>query len=262
MNLTNIVDWEHGAPQWSAVLSAYHCRDPALGEESALWPIYGPIVQSALENRPFIVGQIGQSLDGRIATVTNQSHYINGIAARSHLHRLRALVDGVVVGVGTVIADDPLLTVRNAEGDHPARIIIDPHGRVPNTAKCFADDGVRRIVIQSENHDRPAGVECVQVALSSDGFQPQNIISALADSGLSRLLIEGGAFTLSRFIAGEHLNRLHILSGPMIIGSGKMGIQLPEIPTLESALRPNTNTFILPEGDVLFDCEFQNHQSK
>jgi len=262
MNLTNIVDWERGALQWSAVLSASRSRDLSLGEESALWPIYGPIVQSALENRPYIVGQIGQSLDGRIATVTNQSHYINGIAARTHLHRLRALVDGVVVGVGTILADDPLLTVRNTEGDHPARIIIDPRGRVPDDAKCFEDDGVRRIVIQSEPHHRPVGVECVQVALSADGLPPQSVISALADMGLSRLLIEGGAFTLSRFVANGCLNRLHILTGPMIIGSGKMGLQLPEISALESALRPKTNTFMLPGGDVLFDCEFENPKSK
>lgn len=262
MNLTNIVDWERGALQWSAVLSAFRCRDSALGEESVLWPIYGPIVQSALENRPYIVGQIGQSLDGRIATITNQSHYINGIAARTHLHRLRALVDGVVVGVGTVLADDPQLTVRNTEGDHPARIVVDPHGKVSANAKCFADDGVRRIVIQSEPHDRPAGMEIVQIPKkTSAALKPQDIVAALSDLGIKRLLIEGGAFTLSRFIEYDNLHRLHILTGPLIVGSGKMGLQLPEISSLDSAIRPHTNAFALPDGDVLFDCEFETLQS-
>jgi diaminohydroxyphosphoribosylaminopyrimidine deaminase / 5-amino-6-(5-phosphoribosylamino)uracil reductase len=261
MNMTNIVDWERGAPQWSAVLSAFHCSDSARGENSTLWPIYGPIVQAAAENRPYIVGQIGQSLDGRIATVTNQSHYINGGAARAHLHRLRALVDAVVVGVGTVIADDPQLTVRDTEGNHPARVIIDPQGRAPNDAKCFHDNGPRRIVIQSKPHVRPPGVECLQVKPDADGLVPQSIVVALAELGLSRILIEGGAFTLSRFLSEGCLDRLHILTGPIIIGSGKMGIQLPEISTLESAMRPRTNTFALPGEDILFDCEFDTLQS-
>jgi len=261
MELTNIVDWEHGAPQWSAVVSASHSCDVALGEKSVLWPIYGPIVHSVAENRPYIVGQIGQSLDGRIATVTNQSHYINGKAARVHLHRLRALLDAVVVGVGTVIADDPELTVRHTEGRHPARVVIDPHGRAPGNAKCFRDDGVRRIVVQSGSHSRPAGVECVQMDGTDDDLSPAGIVEALSAQGLSRLLIEGGAVTLSRFLAAGCLNRLHVLTAPMIIGSGKMGLQLPEISSLDAALRPRTNTFAFPDGDVLFDCEFTGSSS-
>tara|TARA_R110000868_G_scaffold60002_4_gene184010 strand:+ start:2382 stop:3167 length:786 start_codon:yes stop_codon:yes gene_type:complete len=260
MEFTNIVDWERGALQWSAVLAASHSYDVALGEKSALWPIYGPIVRSIAENRPCVVGQIGQSLDGRIATVTNQSHYINGKTARVHLHRLRALVDAVVVGVGTVIADDPELTVRHTEGRHPARVIIDPHGRAPGDAKCFRDDGVRCIVVQTSPHARPRGVECVQMS-AADCLSPSGIIAALSSLGLARLLIEGGAVTLSRFLTARCLNRLHILTAPMIIGSGKMGLQLPEISSLNTALRPRTDTFVFPDGDVLFDCDFIDSSS-
>ncbi len=261
MKVTDIVDWEHRAPQWSAVLSAAHNCDAALGEQSALWPIYAPLVRRIADNRPHIVGQLGQSLDGRIATVTNHSHYINGKAARVHLHRLRALSDAVIVGVGTVIADDPELTVRHTEGPHPARVVIDPHGRAPNNAKCFRDDGVRRLVVQSSSHARPSGVECVQVDAAADGLSPTGIIAALSAVGLSRLLIEGGAATLSRFLAEGCLNRLHVLTAPMIIGSGKMGLQLPEISSLEAALRPRTSTFVFPGGDVLFDCDFTDAPS-
>ena len=257
MELTNIVDWEHGATQWLAVLSAIHSCDVALSKKSVLWPIYGPIIRSIVEKRPYVVGQSGQSLDGRIATITNQSHYINGRAARIHLHRLRTLVDAVVVGAGTVIADDPELTVRHTEGRHPARVIIDPNGRVPTNAKCFRDDGVRRIVIESSPHSRPRGVECVQMDLVDNALSPSGIIRELSTLGFSRLLIEGGSVTLSRFLAAGHLDRLHVLIAPMIIGSGKTGIKLPEISTLDQALRPTTNTFEIPDGDVLFDCAFQ-----
>src|SRR5690554_2848286 len=72
--------------------------------------------------RAIVIAQIGQSLDGRIATPTGQSRYINGACALDHLHRLRAQADAVLVGVGTVIADDPALTVRRVEGKNPARV--------------------------------------------------------------------------------------------------------------------------------------------
>ena len=86
-----------------------------------------------------VVGQIGQSLDGRIATESGHSKYINGPAGLVHLHRLRALVDAVVVGVGTAIADDPQLTVRRVAGPQPARVVIDPKGRLRARSQ-----GVRR----------------------------------------------------------------------------------------------------------------------
>ncbi|HCX14342.1 MAG TPA: hypothetical protein DGZ24_03395 [Rhodospirillaceae bacterium] len=262
MELTNIVDWEHRAAQWLAVLSAIDSCDIAHSEKSVLWPIYGSIVRNIIEKRPYVLGQSGQSLDGRIATITNQSHYINGRAARVHLHRLRSLVDAVVVGAGTVISDDPQLTVRHTEGRHPARVIIDPNGRVPANAKCFRDDGVRRIVIESGPHSRPRGVECIQMDTDDGELSPRGIIGELSKLGLLRLLIEGGSVTLSRFIAAGCLNRLHVLIAPLIIGSGKIGIRLPAITTLDTALRPIINTFELPGSDVLFDCDLELSNTK
>ncbi|HEV7823266.1 MAG TPA: RibD family protein, partial [Burkholderiales bacterium] len=90
-----------------------------------------------------VVGQIGQSLDGRIATASGHSRYINGPAGLCHLHRLRSLVDAVLVGVGTALADDPQLTVRHVAGPHPARVVLDPKGRLAGCAKVFTCDGVR-----------------------------------------------------------------------------------------------------------------------
>src|SRR4029079_3394796 len=93
------------------------------------------------------VGQIGQSLDGRIATLSGHSRYINGSQGLCHLHRLRSLVDAVIVGAGTVRADDPQLTVRRVSGPNPARVVIDPRGTLGTSARVFAADGTRRIVI-------------------------------------------------------------------------------------------------------------------
>ena len=259
--MDTIVDWDRDTSQWSAVMAAAAgCADSSALYGNALWPLYGPLFKGYLA-QAIVIGQIGQSLDGRIATITGHSHYINGAAALVHLHRLRALVDAVVVGVGTVVADDPQLTVRHVDrrpgASQPARVVIDPSGRVPPTAKCFADDGARRIVIGSA---RAAirGAEHVAIPATDGVLAPSAIIDALGRLGLKRLLIEGGAATLSRFVAARCLDRLHVMTAPLIIGSGPVGINLPEIARLDAALRPAVTTFPLPGGDVLFDCAFNN----
>ncbi len=91
--------------------------------------IFGPLRQGLVDDM-VVVGQCGQSIDARIATASGHSHYINGAAGLAHLHRLRALVDAVVIGVGTALADDPQLTVRRVAGPNPARVVIDPNGRL------------------------------------------------------------------------------------------------------------------------------------
>ena len=245
-----IVAWDAETPQWPEVLAAAGGKTPSDKlSNSAMWRIYGPLINA--RGRGFVIGQAGQSLDGRIATASGHSHYINGPAAIVHLHRLRALVDAVVVGVGTVVADDPRLTVRNIEGPQPARVVIDPNGRAPADAKCFANDGVRRVVLC-----RAAGKADAEYVLLSD-FTPRAILGALRKRGLARVLVEGGAATLSHFLDGRVLDRLHVMIAPMIIGSGKPGLMLPEIATLKDALRPATATYLLPGGDVLFDCDLR-----
>ena len=111
--------------------------------------MFGPLRKGTVDDC-LVVGQLGQSLDGRIATESGHSKYINGPAGLVHLHRLRALVDAVVVGVGTAIADDPQLTVRRVSGPQPARVVIDPKGRLGADARMFADNGVRRLLITAE----------------------------------------------------------------------------------------------------------------
>ena len=245
--------WEAETPQWPEVLAVSRGETPSTRlSESLMWRIYGPLAEARRAGRGFVIGQSGQSLDGRIATATGHSHYINGPAALTHLHRLRALVDAVVVGVGTVVADDPRLTVRGIDGPQPVRVVIDPNARAPAQAKCFADDGVRCVVLCRTAASR-GGIENVALA----DFSPQAIVAALQARGLHRLLVEGGATTLSKFLGAQALDRLHVMTAPMIIGSGKAGIVLPEIATLKDALRPRTASYLLPGGDVLSDCDMR-----
>jgi len=129
---------------WSPVPQAFRALSyplPGPWEE-----LFGPLRHGRVDDL-MVVAQIGQSLDGRVATETGHSHYINGPAGLAHLHRLRALVDAVVIGVGTALADDPQLTVRRVTGPQPARVVIDARGRLSAGAKMLAKDGERRLVV-------------------------------------------------------------------------------------------------------------------
>jgi riboflavin-specific deaminase-like protein len=217
--------------------------------------VYGPLAR-ADTSRPFVVAQLGQSLDGRIATVTGSSHYISGPAALTHLHRLRALVDAVLVGIGTAVADDPQLTVRHCAGDSPVRVVLDPNGRLPPTLRCLSDDGPPVLVIRRAGPGVTAGDRIVAVAADTDGrLDPHAVVAALAARGLRRILVEGGAQTVSGFVAAGAVDRLYVTVAPLIIGSGTEGLRLPEIAALTEALRPPTRVHVLADGDVLFDCD-------
>jgi len=217
--------------------------------------VFGPLRKGTVDDL-VIVGQIGQSLDGRIATESGHSKYINGPAGLVHLHRLRALVDAVVVGVGTAIADDPQLTVRKVAGPQPARVVIDPKGRLGGGARMFADNGVRRLLItaQGARCTSPSGVEIIALPTVEGQLAPSAILAALAACGMRRILIEGGANTVSRFLAAGCLDRLHVMVAPIILGAGGPGLIVPPLERADQARRMPIRVHKI-EDDVLFDCD-------
>ncbi|SIQ93865.1 riboflavin-specific deaminase C-terminal domain-containing protein [Rhizobium sp. RU35A] len=217
--------------------------------------LYGPI---AAADGPFVLGQVGQSLDGRVATPAGDARDISGPDGLAHLHRCRALVEAVIVGVGTVKADNPRLSVREVHGPDPVRVVIDCHGELTGEEGLFHDGGAPVILVQSrEAWARPRGAQLIRLPLTSAGLCPHAILEALSERGLSRILVEGGARTLSRFIDQGLVDRLHVAIAPLIIGSGPTGISLPPIEQLADAQRPAARVFNLG-SDILFDCALKS----
>jgi riboflavin-specific deaminase-like protein len=236
---------------------------PAPATDRDAWSLFAPLV--AATPRPFVLAQVGQSLDGRIATTTGDARTVSSPAGLAHLHRCRALVDAVVVGIGTVLSDDPQLTVRLVEGRSPHRVVIDPRGRLPAQARMLAADGCRRLVIRADAETgvgltlpRPTlppedGVEIIALPAPAGRIGPAAILAALVARGMTRILVEGGAHTIAAFLDAGLINRIHVAIAPIIIGSGPSGLCLAPIDRLSEALRPQARVFHLGP-DLLFDC--------
>ena len=224
---------------------------PCSNLQAIFEPLRRPTIDSML-----VIGQIGQTMDGRIATVTGQSKYINGPAGLTHLHQLRALVDAVVIGVGTAIADDPQLTVREVKGENPARVVLDPSARLSHQHLVWQDDGVQKIWITAEGvvANPPPQVELIMLPTMNGTIDPALILTSLYTRGLKRILIEGGAKTVSRFMTAQCLDRLHLIVAPIVMGSGQLSFNLPPIDHMDQALRLPVQTHLLA-NDVVFDCD-------
>jgi diaminohydroxyphosphoribosylaminopyrimidine deaminase/5-amino-6-(5-phosphoribosylamino)uracil reductase len=206
--------------------------------------------------RDLVIGHVGQSLDGQIATAGGASRYVTGPENIVHMHRLRSLFDAVLVGAGTVECDDPQLTTRLVPGEHPTRVVIDPSLRLPHARKLYRDGVAPTLIVCGAGraeHGAPPRVPVLEVPSENSLLSVPHVLSALAARGLRRVFVEGGGVTLSHFIQARRLDRLHVTICPMIIGRGRPGISLPGIESLDEALRPVTRRFTLG-NDVLFDC--------
>ncbi|UOD50788.1 RibD family protein [Orrella daihaiensis] len=207
-----------------------------------------------------VVGQLGQSLDGQIATATGHSKYINGDGGLAHLHALRAWAQVVVIGVGTLVADNPRLTVRLLNGQSPDRVVIDPSGRAPADATCLLDQSVRRVILTAPGHTRtdlPAGVQQIHFGGLESGqkIDPEQLRQWFASQGWQRVLIEGGAATLAVFLNKSCLDYLHLITSPLILGPGVAGIRTIGLSQLSEAKRFKAQAFDLGH-DLLMECAF------
>jgi riboflavin-specific deaminase-like protein len=233
------------------------------GELAALFDLYLPLCGTG----PLTVGHLGQSIDGYIATRTGDSSYVNGPENILHLHRMRALCDAVVVGAGTIAADDPRLTTRDVAGPNPVRVILDPRLRLPASQRVFTDGEADTLVVCAteiaRERSRGSGfsretrrTEIIGIPAVDDELDLHALLNTLHARGLQRVFVEGGGTTVSRFLEAELLDRLQIAVAPLIVGSGRPGLQLPPSERISECLRPSHRIFAMG-GDVLFDCDLR-----
>lgn len=243
--------------QWRAILASR--RGAPLGRIGAgeIEALYGPLCAIA-SGQSFVVAHLAQSLDGKIAAATGASRWISGDEDLCHTHRMRALADAVIVGADTILADDPLLTVRRCAGTHPVRVVIDPDRKLAPHHQVFTERSTRTIVIAAagqESGPAPDGVEVLSLPREGRVIAPAAIKAALAARGLHWLFIEGGGITISNFLAAGCLDRLQITVAPLILGSGKPSLTLPAIAEPSLGLRPQIRRLSLG-ADTLFECIF------
>ena len=255
-------------PAWQALLdlrkdsaASYAARSSPLFE-SPLDELYGPLCKAhhdAHRKGTFAIAHLAQSLDGRIATASGISRWLSGAEDLLHTHRMRALADAVLVGVNTVLLDDPQLTVRRCAGVNPLRVVIDPERRLDGSQRIFRDGAAPTLVLAAADRARAGEAlgqaEVVPVPHSDGRLDPHAIRRVLARRGLTWLFIEGGGITVSQFLAAKALDRLQITMCPLVLGSGRPGILLPEIDDLTNSLRPRTRRFVLGD-DIMVECDF------
>ncbi len=218
--------------------------------------LYLPLC-SATSVRPITIGHLGQSLDGFIATHSGDSQFVTGEANIVHLHRMRALSDAVVVGAGTVAADNPLLTTRLVTGSNPLRVIFDPARRLAPTYRIFSDVSAPTVYVCARSLVRPGETTVGTASLigfdDTPGQEVTQVLALLRSRGCSRVFVEGGGVTVSAFLEANLLDRLQMAIAPLLIGDGRPAIRLAPHANLRDCRRPAYRVFRMG-GDILFDC--------
>jgi GTP cyclohydrolase II len=177
-------------------------------------------------DRPWVVLKYAQTLDGRIATGGGDSKWISGPQERRVAHALRAACDAVLIGAGTVLADDPLLTVRMVPGASPIRVVVDSGLRVPPDAQVFGPEAAT-VVLASERAgpERRAalqgrGVKVEVVPEGPDGIDLAAGLARLRSLGIRCLLVEGGSRIITSALRGRLADRLLVAVAPLLLGRG------------------------------------------
>ncbi|MBE0414957.1 MAG: bifunctional diaminohydroxyphosphoribosylaminopyrimidine deaminase/5-amino-6-(5-phosphoribosylamino)uracil reductase RibD [Dehalococcoidia bacterium] len=188
--------------------------------------VYFKYIQTGL---PFVTLKFAQTLDGRIASATGNSHWISSESSRRLAHSLRSLHDGILVGVGTVLTDDPQLTVRLVKGRNPIRIVPDSRLRIPLSSRVLEDQDVAPTIIAATSRAdgeklfslKGMGIEVLTVDEDEKGeVDLKDLLKRLGKRGISSILVEGGARIITSLLHQGLVDKVVIVIAPKIMGKG------------------------------------------
>jgi riboflavin-specific deaminase-like protein len=215
---------------------------------------------------PFVTLKFAQSLDGRLATATGNSQWISSPSTLRLAHKLRREHDCVMVGIGTVLADDPRLTVRLVNGRNPLRIVVDSHLRTPATAGLLREGAHRTLIATTLQADskqvfelEALGAEVMTTAGAADGsgVDLKELLRTLGRRGIASVLVEGGAGLITSLLAARLADRLVVVVAPKLIGRGIESIGDLGTTTLDEAITFSSVETRKLGPDVVFDARLK-----
>lgn len=192
---------------------------------------------------PWVGVKWAQSLDGRTAAPDGRSRWISSRDSRRIVHELRGEYDAVLVGSGTVLADDPQLTVRHIEGRNPWRIILDGPLRIPATARVFRRDGKAVVLtypsasVKKKRALARRGVTILEMRSGRKDALADGLRRLLAEYRIASVLVEGGSDTVSRLFRHKLIDEVYAFVAPMVLGQGLPAVDATLTPSIRGAVR-------------------------
>jgi len=216
---------------------------------------------------PFVTLKFAQTVDGRIASITGHSRWISSPSSRTFAHRLRSTHDAILVGAGTVLADDPELTVRHVRGRNPVRIVVDSHLRLPLEAKILQNQEKAPTIIATT---RQAAAEKIQ-RLQGQGIETlvvdeligidgprrvdlQKLLRELGKRQIASVLVEGGSAIITSLVQEKLADRLVIIVAPKILGRGIEAVADLGHMSMDEATRISFRKVYRRGGDIIIDA--------
>lgn len=215
---------------------------------------------------PLVTVKFAQTADGRIATVTGSSQWLSSAESRRLAHRLRATSDAVMVGIGTVVADDPELTVRLVRGRSPPRIILDSGLRIPMESKVIQSRSVAPVVIATTSPAdtgklaslREMGIEVLLTGRDESGeVDIKQLLLTLGQRGIASLLVEGGAQVTTSLLRLNLVDRLVIVLTPKIMGRGIEAVGELNISDVSQVIRLSFDRVYRSGADLIIEARVE-----
>jgi diaminohydroxyphosphoribosylaminopyrimidine deaminase/5-amino-6-(5-phosphoribosylamino)uracil reductase len=217
-------------------------------------------------NLPFITLKFAQTLDGRIATATGHSKWISCDKSLTYAHKLRAQHDAILVGINTIITDNPELTVRHVRGRNPLRVVVDSKLKISPKAKVLQTTGkVKTLIATTKKPDDPAfkkisatGAIVLPCRANKKGrVDLKDLFKKLAVRNISSVLVEGGARVITSVLENNLAQRIVVVIAPKIMGTGTQAVGDLNINRIDAAKKLAVQNIFKSGDDIIIDSRLQ-----